>query len=134
MALNKAFKQLNLMTKEDCTLNNWHIESDQDMKPYLMQGEYTVEYVKDGTWKTTCKNKNVEKYGLDRTFLRVLQRTFSEIKRVVGYTRANLTSDDGEIHSYNAHPFYHDGPWYDWAYVYYEIDDDGESKSYHYPS
>ena len=57
-----------------------------------------------------------------------------EIKRVVGYTRANLTNDDGEIHSYNAHPCYHDGPWYDWAYVYYENDEDSESESYHYPS
>ena len=49
----------------------------------------------------------------------------------VRYTRATLIDDDGDTYSYNAHPYYHDVPWYDWVYVYYEIEDNGSCKAVH---
>ncbi len=58
----------------------------------------------------------------------------SGIKTFVGFTRAIVIDDNGDRYSYNAHPYYHDAPWYDWAYVYYEIKDNGNSKAVHYPS
>ena len=45
-----------------------------------------------------------------------------------------MTDDYGATYSYNAHPFYHDAPWYDWVYVYYVIEEDGMLKERHYPS
>ena len=52
----------------------------------------------------------------------------------IGFTRATVIDDDGDRCSYNAHPYYHDAPRYDWAHVYYEIKDNGSSKAVHYPS
>ena len=45
-----------------------------------------------------------------------------------------MIDDDGDRYSYNAHPYYHDAPWYDWAYVHHEIKDKEISKAVHYPS
>jgi hypothetical protein len=54
---------------------------------------------------------------------------------IFGYTHATVFGSDGESASYNAHPsFYHGGPWYDWAYVHYEIGDEDESTKEYYPS
>jgi hypothetical protein len=55
-------------------------------------------------------------------------------KTFVGFTRAGVIDDDGDRYSYNAHPSYHDVPWYDWAYVHYEIEDSDISNAVHYPS
>ena len=81
-----------------------------------------------------CKNKFVEKYGLDQTFLQVLEQTLSGRRIFVGFTCATLIDNVGDTYSYNAHPYYLEAPWYDWAYIYYVIKEDGESKAKHYPS
>jgi hypothetical protein len=54
--------------------------------------------------------------------------------RIFGYTRAIVFGSDGESASYNAHPFYHGGPWYDWAYVHYKIGEENDSTKEYYPS
>lgn len=46
-----------------------------------------------------------------------------------------MFDDDGEATNYNAHPFYHGAPWYDWSYVCYNIlNRDGTSRIEYYPS
>ncbi len=69
MAFNKAFKYLDMRseTEESDNIllrNNW-----EDKKPYSVQGEYTIEYLREGTWVTISKNKFLEQYGLDQTLL-----------------------------------------------------------------
>ncbi len=54
--------------------------------------------------------------------------------RFMGYISATLVDNDGDTYNDNAHPCYRDAPWYDWAYVYDEIKEDGECKAMHYPS
>jgi len=35
---------------------------------------------------------------------------------------------------FSAHPNYHGGQWYDWAFVYFEVDDEnGKSTAQYYP-
>ena len=54
---------------------------------------------------------------------------------VTGDTRASVMAPDGEIINYNAHPFLLGTPWYDWSYVYYEVEGaDGTSNPLFYPS
>jgi hypothetical protein len=49
--------------------------------------------------------------------MNVLERNFLGNKSFVGFTRVVVIDDDGDRYNYNAHPSYHDAPWYDWAYV-----------------
>jgi hypothetical protein len=44
--------------------------------------------------------------------------------QIVGYTRASITDCDGEEIHFSAHPNYHGRQWYDWAYVYFEVEDE----------
>ncbi len=69
------------------------------------------------------RKKYLESHGLDPTLLKVLERTMSGRATFIGFTRVSVIDDDGDRYSYNAHPYYHDAPGYDWAYVYYEIKD-----------
>ena len=55
-------------------------------------------------------------------------------KKFCGYTYVTLIDNDGDRYSSNAHSYEHDAHWYDWAYAYYEIEEDGECKVMHYPS
>ena len=69
MALNKAFKYLDMRSETEeldniLLRNNW-----EDKKPYSVQGEYTIEYLREGTWVTISKNEFLEQYGLDQTLL-----------------------------------------------------------------
>ncbi len=57
-----------------------------------------------------------------------------ERRTFVGFTRAVVIDDNGDRYSYNAHPSYHDAPWYNWAYVHYEIKDSENSNAVYYPS
>ena len=82
MALNKAFKYLDMRSKPE-GLDDISFQTNcGDKKPYLVQGEYTIEYLREGIWKTISKNKFVENYGLDQTLLQVLERTNSFCARM----------------------------------------------------
>ena len=65
-----------------------------DKRPYSVQGEYTKEYLGERTWGTVSKNTFLEKYGLDKTLLQVLERMMPGRKIFFGYTPATLVEDD----------------------------------------
>ena len=133
MSLNKAYKYLDMQSKPE-EVDDISFESNSDeKKQYLVQGEYTIEYLGEVSWRTMSKNKHLESHGLDPTLLKVLERTMSRRKTYVGFTRATVIDNDGDRYSYNAHPYYHDAPCYDWVYVYNEIKDNGNNKAVHYP-
>ena len=113
MALNKAFKYLDMRSKSEEVDNISLHQNCEKMKAYSMQGDCNVEYLREGSWKTISKNKSLESNGLDRTLLKVLERTMSGRRRFIGYTCVTLIDNDGDTYSYNAHPYYHDAPWYD---------------------
>ena len=75
-------------------------------KQYLVQGEYTVEYLRDGAWRTMSRNKHLESHGLDQTLLNTLEMKILGKNTFVGFTRAIVIDDDGNRYSYNAHPSY----------------------------
>ena len=134
MSLNTAFKYLAMQAERE-RVDDILLESDiNKKKQYLVQGKYTVEYLRDSAWRTMSRNKRLESHGLDPTLLKVLERRISGIITFIRFTHAIVIDDDGDRYSYNAHPYYHDAPWYDWVYVYYEIKDNENSKAVHYPS
>jgi hypothetical protein len=67
MALNKAYKYLDMRSKTEEFDNILLDNSYKHEKQYLVQGEYTIQYLGEGTWKTICKNNVLEKYGLDQS-------------------------------------------------------------------
>jgi hypothetical protein len=134
MCLNKALKCLDIHGKKEESVQLCVENVVDDNKHYSVQGKYEVEYVREGLWITTSRNKHLATHGLDSTFLNVLERMTSERRIFVGFTRAVVIDDEGDKYSYNAHPSYHDAPWYDWAYVHYEIEDSENSNAAYYPS
>ena len=134
MCLNKALKCLDIHGKKEESVELCVENIVDDNKHYSVQGKYQVEYVREGLWITTSRNKHLATHGLDSTFLNVLERMTSERRIFVGFTRAVVIDDEGDKYSYNAHPSYHDAPWYDWAYVHYEIEDSENSNAAYYPS
>ncbi len=87
-----------------------------------MQTEHTVTVA----WLTenTDKNNN-RKYNLSKDLVRCLHQkiTHSEeaIKKIIGYTRAIVTSPSSNERSiFYSHPCYQGEEWYDWAMVHFE--------------
>ena len=55
-------------------------------------------------------------------------------ERFEGYTHASVTMGDNERVNFNAHPFFHGAPWYDWAYIHYVIEGEDGPREEYYPS
>lgn len=120
-------------------------DDNNDDKQFSVEGRYIVDLFADGTIRLTAtKNKSLKKHGLSAVLIGVLQRlcqddyvgntsTVVEVQRFEGYTRATVEGEDGEVVAYNAHPYFHGGPWYDWAYLYYEIEGEFGSREEYYP-
>ena len=57
MTLNKAFNYLYMRSKTEELDNILFHNNCEDKKPQLVQeGEYIIEYLWEGTWKTICKS------------------------------------------------------------------------------
>ena len=84
---------------------------NRNQPQYAVMGQYTVDILPNETilLKCTKANKHVEKVGLDERLVGVMKQIARESisNRIVGYTRAIVYGDEGEMNKYNAHPFYH---------------------------
>ncbi len=141
----KACKYVDIRLPRErvCDANSMHVGEEEDGE-YYVEGSYTIDIYPNGTVKLTSRrNKHLEKYGLDETLVTFLRRLGVEndgdddgnaTHRYYGYTRATVFGDGGEHATYNAHPHYHDKPWYDWAYVHYEIEEEYSSTEQYFPS
>ena len=129
MAIAKATRFVDIRSTRERAREEQNEQSTRNMNEtaYSVVGEYIVhihptnEMIKV---KCTKKNKHIEKRGLDSTLVEVIKRYAREQGRnqIIGYTRATIYDSDGEVHKYNAHPFYHGAEWYDWTYVCYSIE------------
>ena len=97
------------------------------------------------TWSTDKQNikKDNVIFCLNEDLVRVLVRKINDIcetgnvveTTVTGYTRATITTNDGDKVILYAHPCFQENPRYDWAYVHFqEIAADGIEVENHYPS
>ena len=123
--------------KNEDMLDRQHQKNDNDVNVVLsgqyeinvsqavideMQIEHTVMVV----WLTenTDKNNN-QKYLLSKDLVRCLYQklTHSEeaISKIIGYTRAIVTSNSSNERSiFYSHPCYQGEEWYNWAMVHFE--------------
>ena len=144
MAVNAASKYVDIrLTSEKMRDENNEVDMTMN-ESTRVSGQYRVFLYPDGDIKVKCKNAEVVDRGLNKRLLHKLKAI--SIDNVSndgsntptsyrGYTRASVIAPDGEIINYNAHPFLLDTPWYDWSYVYYEVDGaDGTSNPQFYPS
>ena len=82
------------------------------------------------------EHKEINTHGLPHSLIRVIRRDIQHLpvekqpSKVIGY-RQILLNDDGDEVTYYAHPNTYGRPWYDWAFVYFQNNDDKEE---HYPS
>ena len=97
------------------------------------------------TWSFDKKNikKENDRFCLNEILVRVLVKRVRENHgagnvietTVTGYTRATITTHDGNKIILYAHPCFQGNPRYDWAYVHFqEISVDGIEVENHYPS
>ena len=142
MAIAKATRFVDIRSMRERARDEQNEQSTRNMNEtaYAVVGEYIVHiHPTNETIKVKCtkKNKHIKKRGLDSTLVEVIKRYAREQGRnqIIGYTRATIYDSDGEVHKYNAHPFYHGAEWYDWTYVCYSIDgEDGMTEFEYYPS
>ena len=150
MMVNKATTCIGQrrICRDDSDDSIQNAEGDDSGEHYRMQGEYSMELPSDNCDEIKLKssNKNLTQYGMHEDFIRVLRRIHSAKDgpghrnnamkhQIVGYTRASIIDSQGEEIHFSAHPNYHGGQWYDWAYVYFEVDDEnGKSRAQYYPS
>ena len=148
MVTNKACKYVDIALAENVLHDDTaHFTNNIEEVEYTVEGKYTVDLYVDNTVHVATKNKHVKKHGLHPSLVKVFRRlgeesdgegNISDVQksnhRFSGYTRATVIGTDGEKTSYNAHPYFHGGPWYDWAFVYYEIEEEFGSVSKYYPS
>ena len=154
MVARKACKYVDIrMANERIRDNNRQYvgEEVREVGESSVEGAYTVDVYPNGTVNLLCRrNRHLKKHGLDDTFIGVLRRidhshddddesegcvSINATHRYHGYTKAKVVANDGQVATYNAHPHFHGGAWYDWAYVYYEIDEeDGTSTAQYFPS
>ena len=141
MAVKKAAKYVDIRAarervREEHNAQNNNTANEEAV--YTVRGGYTVDINPDKTVRVKSnRSAELEKHGLSEVLLQVMNRlsVLGYIgNRITGYTRAVVFGSDGDSARYNAHPFYHGGPWYDWAYVHYEIGEEDESTEEYYPS
>jgi hypothetical protein len=122
-----------------------HFTNNIDELEFTVEGKYKVNLYADDRVHVKTKNKHLKKHGLHPSLVQVFRRLGVESDDVgdnsdahnrshqfSGYTRATVVENSGQKTTYNAHPYFH-GPWYDWAYVYYEIEEEFGSVSKYYP-
>ena len=86
------------------------------------------------------KNEHINKHGLHPKLLHMLQNKQlydddDTTTKITGYTRASVFDEEGMKIKFNAHPWYHGAPWYDWAWVDFVIEQsNGETSREYYPS
>lgn len=112
---------------------------DKHDDAYEVMGKYTLD-VMDGKIHC-CKNDIVNRHGLHPELLDMLKRKYDHVNDdfsltpVTGFFRASVFDEDGEKITFNAHPWYHGAPWYDWAWVDYIITHpNGDTSRECYPS
>lgn len=142
MAVNAAMKYVDIQYTNDKIMaenNSDNVVGDGLEQSVRVSGKYKVQISSDGTYKVKSKNPELVKRGLDERLMRKLISISNDAggdsNTYVRYTRASEPAVDGEMIHYNAHPFLLGLPWYDWAYVYYEIlGSDGTTNAQFYPS
>jgi hypothetical protein len=145
MAVNAASKYIDIrLTSEKMRDENNEVVNMTINASTRVSGQYRVFVYPDGNIEVKCKNEEVVDRGLDERLLHKLQAiSFDDVGDdesntptiFRGYTWASVVTPDGEIINYNAHPFLLGKPWYDWSYVYYEVEGaDGTSYPQFYPS
>lgn len=141
MVTRKACNYVDIgLTSDRVDETNYRARNNSKDEQYSVEGRYTVDIFADGSIRLTAtKNKSLKKHGLHMVLVRALRKLATDegntgAHRFEGYTRATVKGNDGESATYNAHPHFHGGPWYDWAYVYYEIETEFETVAEYYPS
>ena len=125
MVARKACKYVDIRMANERIRDNTRQYVSEEEGEYSVEGEYTVDIYPNGTVNLLCKrNKHMKKYGLDDTFICVLQRfgnsdngdddsgdgvSNNATHRYHGYTKAKVVGNDGQVATYNAHPHYHGG-------------------------
>ncbi len=133
------------------------IVTDSDEISVAFSGKYSLVVINDilecmkrndniyVSWSFDKKNikKDNVRFCLNEDLVRVLVRKINDIHEtgkvggitVTGYTRATITTNDGNKIILYAHPCFQGNPCYDWAYVHFqEISADGIEVENHYPS
>jgi hypothetical protein len=108
-----------------------------------MENECTV----DVTWNFDNEKKNDNsKFKLKRDLVKVIHRGLKRsmlnmqspslmINKVIGYTKAVITSSSNESNIFYAHPRFQGEEWYDWAMIHFEETNDlGERIETFYPA
>ena len=148
LVTRKACKYLDISIASDVLRDDAdHFTQNIEESQMAVEGGYTVDIYPDDTIRVNTRNKHLKKHGLHDTLISVFRRLGAESDgedgisaenkrshRFSGYTRATVIGTDGERTTYNAHPYFHGGSWYDWAYVYYEIEEDEGTVAQYYPS
>ena len=127
MVARKACKYVDIRMVNERIRDNTRQYVSEEEGEYSAEGAYTVDIYPNGTVNLLCKrNKHMKKYGLDDTFIRVVQRfgnsdngdddssdgvSNNATHRYHGYTKAKVVGNGGQVATYNAHPHYHGGPW-----------------------
>ena len=133
MAVNNIIKSADIrLPKQAMHDDNLERCKERRSALYTVSGKYFDDIYEDGLHKLRSGIANITKHGIDNCLLKVLKRIAQQdddgwmglIYTYTGYTHADVVTSDGEIISYNAHPYYHGSEWYDWAYVHYAIEEE----------
>ena len=150
MAVNKASRYIDTrLTNEIVRDERLASNHGNDHIQFKLAGKYTVDlYPNDLMRLRSKKGSELERHGLDSSLVDALRRIANRRNddgdsdmsdnnnsdRFTGYTHVSFSNEDGGSINFNAHPFFHGAPWYDWAYIHYIIEsDDGPTEEY-YPS
>jgi hypothetical protein len=108
-----------------------------------MENECTV----DVTWNFDDEKKNDNsQFKLKRDLVKVIHRGLKHsmlnvqspslmINKVIGYTKAVITSSSNESNIFYAHPSFQGEEWYDWAMIHFEETNDiGDQIETFYPA
>ena len=136
MMVDKAMQYLGNI-HEEMMVDNVVDVGENDGKTYEVMCKYSL-YL-DGMM-LVCKNDNIRKIGLNNQLINYIKRKCMSHKdgkheTITGFARASVFDEEGMKVNFNAHPHYHGGPWYDWAWVDYIISQPGgETTREYYPS
>jgi hypothetical protein len=149
MAVEKACKYVDTRLTHDKVrakrMSTVHGNSSQ----FTMAGKYTVDlYPNNSMQLRSKKGGELERHGLDAPLVDALRSIANQqndgdysdssdnnnSERFDGYTHASVTVGDGECVNFNAHPFFHGAPWYNWAYIHYVIEGEDGPREEYYPS
>jgi hypothetical protein len=96
-----------------------------------MEGKYKID-ISDSSWEDRWIHLHqdlVSFYAMNGKA--ICRHNGLGTTTITGYTRARCCDDNGHQSIFYAHPCYRGCPWYDWAYVHF--DDDNEDEAY-YPA